>query len=456
MRYLQVRVEQRNLDAVLDVLRAEDIDPVVLPVHDDTSDPSSSSDGSHDPDDRAYLVAFPIPTEAVDRVREMLSETGFEEEHLVIGNAESANTPHYDVLVERFVEGGAEAERVSNEEIQTKAHGLNPQPATYYTMTILSALVATAGLLLDSPALVVGSMVIAPQVGAALTGSVGAVLDNRTMFTDGLRSTVLGLTLAIVAAAALGWGLKSAQFVPSALNVTTVQQIASRTSPGLLTVLVALCAGAAGGIGLATELPVSIVGVAVAAATVPAAAAVGIGLAWGIPTVTVGAFVLLAVNVAGIVFSGALSLWVLGYRPSDWDSTSTTRTRLRTLLGSRTMVLSIVVLGLTILGPGSLLAAHIVFENQTTGAVETVLEDPTYDSLELVSVRVDFSTAGLAETPREVTVAVQHPVDQRYPELASRLRSAIRDETDESVTVNVDFEERSRSESPRTEAETSL
>lgn len=451
MRHLQLRVESENLDAVLDALRSEDIDPVVLPTHEEHA---GSDDGTTEGEPvRTYIVAFPLPTEAVDRIRETLSETEFEEEHLVIGNIESATTPNYDTLVERYVEGDEEEERVSNEEIRTKAHNLSPQPVTYYAMTILSALVATSGLLLDSPALVVGSMVIAPQIGAALTGSVGAVLGDRTMFSDGVRSTVFGLTVAVVAAALLGWGLKTAQFVPASLNVTTVQQIASRSSPGLLTLLVALCAGAAGGIGLATELPVSIVGVAVAAATVPAAAAVGIGLAWGIPTVTVGALALLVVNVAGIVFSGTLSLWFLGYRPSNWEATAPSTARLRTLFGNRATWFGILLLGLTVLGPGSLLTSHIVLENQTTSAVQTVLDDPAYESLELASIQVEFGTAGLSDEPREVTVTVQHPVGQQYPALADRLGSAVREATDEPIVVSVSFEERSRSSPPASVAD---
>ncbi|CQR49918.1 MULTISPECIES: DUF389 domain-containing protein [Haloferax] len=434
MRHLQIRVEAGELDAVVDALRGEDVDPVTLPVY--------RADGD---EPQSYLVEFPLPTEAVDRIRETLSEAGFEEDHLVIGNIESATTPHYDRLVERYVEGDEEEERVSNEEILTKAHDLNPQPTAYYAMTVLSALVATAGLLLDSAALVVGSMVIAPQIGAALMASVGAALGDDAMFTGGVRSTVIGLTVAIAAAAALGWGLKTAQFVPAALNVTTVQQLASRSSPGLLTLVVALCAGAAGGVGLATELPVSIVGVAVAAATVPAAAAVGIGVAWAIPAVAIGALTLLAVNVASIILAGTLALWYLGYRPSFWNSTGSTRRRVRAFFGTKATWVALVFLGLTVLGPGSLLASQIAFENQSTAAVQTVLDDSEYDSLELLSLSVEFGTPGIDDGPREVTVTVQHPVGRQYPQLSPRIEDRIREATGQDVVVTVEFEQQSRS-----------
>lgn len=436
MRLLQLCVKRDDLEAVLDALREEDVDPVVIPTRDEQSNEEAAT--------RTYLVEFPVPTEAVDRIRDALAETGFEEEHLIIGTAESAKTPNYERLIDRYVEGDEEEERISNEEIRTKAHGLHPQPTAYYGMTVLSALVATAGLLLDSPALVVGSMVIAPQVGAALTGSVGLALGDSPMFRNGLRSTIVGLTVAIVTAAILGWGLKTAQFVPPTLSIATIQQIASRTSPGLLTLLVALCAGAAGGIGLATELPVSIVGVAVAAATVPAAAAVGIGIAWVIPAVAVGALTLLAVNIAGIVFAGTLSLWYLGYRPAFWETTESTRERLRAVLSDRATWVALVFLLVTVVGPGALLTSHIVFENQTTGAVQSVLDDSAYESLELASVRVDFDTLGLDGSTRDVTVTVRRPADERYPALASELSQSITDTTGAEAAVIVEFEEEQR------------
>ncbi|MFC6825452.1 TIGR00341 family protein [Halopelagius fulvigenes] len=452
MRLLQVLVETEHLDDVLDTLREEDIDPVVFSV-DDGGDfvrgAGSNSDSDADADapesgPGRKMVQFPVPTEAVDRVRDAMTDIGIKEEYLVIVNAETAATPHYSALVDRYMEGTEEEERISNEEIRTKVRNLNPRPTTYYSMTVLSAFVATAGLLLDSPALVVGSMVIAPQIGAALTASVGTALDERSLFVEGIKSTLAGLVVAIVAAAVLGWGLKTAQFVAPSLSVTTVQQISSRTSPGLLTLLVALCAGSAGGFGLATELPVSIVGVAVAAAILPAAAAVGIGMAWVIPTVALGAFVLLAVNVTGIVLAGAATLWYLGYRPQHWSEAASATAKVRTLLGRPT---TYVVLGLfvtTAIGPGVLLAQQIAFENQATTAVQDVIEGPGYEDLELSAVEIEFSDLGVSEDRREVTVTVRRPVDRSYPSLAGVLRRAITAETDERVTVTVEFVEQQK------------
>ena len=141
------------------------------------------------------------------------------------------------------------------------------------------------------------------------------MFNDRSMVVGGITSQPIGLTVAILFAAGFGLLIKTAQFVPPALNVSTVAQVSSRTSPSFLSVVVGLCAGAAGAFGISTDLPVSLVGVAVAAALIPAAAAVGIGLAWGYPAVAGGAFVLLvAINLAG-----SLTLWYLGDRPDGWE-----------------------------------------------------------------------------------------------------------------------------------------
>lgn len=194
---------------------------------------------------------------------------------------------------------------------------MTPNRLTYYSLTLISALVAVAGLLLESPAIVVGAMVIAPQVSAALTASIGTVLDDRRMIVEGFSSLVGGLVVAVVGAAAFGWLVQTAGFIPATLDVDTISQISHRISPGVLSIVVGAAAGAAAAFGLATAFPLSIVGVMIAAALIPAPAAVGIGIAWGMPSVALGALLLLIMNTVLIVLVALGVLWYLGYRPDD-------------------------------------------------------------------------------------------------------------------------------------------
>jgi uncharacterized hydrophobic protein (TIGR00341 family) len=432
MRQIKVMVPDESLDEVRAVLDDESIDYVVTR--------SATTE-------ERVLVEFPVPTQAVEYILDELRGTGVDDSrYTVITATETAKTANFHELEDRFVAGPEEDDSVAPEEIRGKALGMHRDNLTYYGLTLLSTIVATSGLLLDSPAVVVGAMVIAPQVGSALISGVGIVLDDRRMLAVGFRSQVLGFALAIGGAAAFGFLLKRGGFVSSLLAVSNVSQVASRVSPGLLTLAVAICAGAAGALALATALPVSLVGVMIAAALVPAAAAVGIGLAWGAPHIALGAGLLLLVNAVAVNLSAFVVLWYLGYRPPDWAAAD----GLSVLVQEWETVATVVVLVGLLVAASTLLAAPITFERAATGAVEDVLEGPGYAEVELVRVRADVGV-GLGLSPAEgqsVTVTVNRPADTAYPRLPDRIAAAIAAETDREVAVVVEFNDRSRTAPP--------
>lgn len=425
MRLVHLLVQSESLDTVGDVLDDEGVDYVVTA--------ERSREG-------ADIVEFPVPVGAVEPILDALRDAGIDDGvYTVIANAETANTERYAELEERFVEGNEEDDSVAHEEIRSKARSLLPDRRSYYVMTALSAIVATAGLLLDSPAIVIGSMAIAPQVGAAITGSVGTVLGDRRMLVDGLRSLVLGLLLAVVTATAVGWLLQVGGFFPPALAVSTVEQVGSRVSPGVLSLALGLCAGAAAAFGVATDLPLSLVGVAIAAAVVPAAAAVGVGVVWVLPTVALGAATLLVVNTASIILAGTATLWYLGYRPEEWTSGE-----LRANFGHReTLVVvttTVILLGFFAV-PTVGMVEHVRLENAANGAVQETIERPEYRDLTLRSVRAEFTGLGLVGDEREVSVVVSRPADRNYPRLAGDIGRSLERRTGANVAVSVEFEE---------------
>jgi uncharacterized hydrophobic protein (TIGR00271 family) len=388
-------------------------------------------------EDRDRLVVeFPLPTQALESVLDDLRASREDEEYYtVVTSAETAVTPHVDELEDRFVTGTEADDSIATEEIRSTALDLTPSPRIYYAMTLLSALVATAGLLLDSPAVVVGSMVIAPLVGSALTASVGTVLGERSMAVDGLRAQALGLALAVVGAAAFSAALRAAAFLPPALDVSTTQQIAARISPGLLSLVVGVCAGAAGAFGLATGVSVALVGVMIAAALVPAAAAVGIGLAWGIPAIAGGALLMLLLNAVAIHVSGAAVLWALGYRAVDPRPAGVTPRRV-VAVGASAVVL-VAVLG----GTGAVVGTHVGFEREVNRASADVVAAERYPALELVAVRTEFAVSPplSGDRSQQVTVVVTRPSDRPYPALSEAIGTAVTAETGREVTVVVEF-----------------
>ena len=419
VRLIHIRVSDDELDAVRSVLDDRDISYVRTE--------EESADGT------AFLLQFPLPPEAVDEVFEELDEAGLDtDRYAVVGTAETARPDQSNSARDHD-------DRISHDELRGRARGMNPGRRTYYGMTILSAIVATAGLLLDSPAIVVGSMVIAPQVGSALIASVGTTLSDRDLIVEGVRDQLLGLVVAVASAAAFGLFIRHSGFVPARLRVTTVQQIAQRISPGFLSLAVGLCAGAAGAFGLATALPVSLVGVMIAAALIPAAAAVGVGIAWGLPAVALGAGILLLVNVTSINLTGVLVLWWLGFRPVDWEPD---RSPVRTVRDHAPTVVAVLLLLVAFAGAGTVTARQMQVETAVNTAVTETLSDDAYAELSLLSVQTRFGGVSIYRLDREVAVAVSRPADREYPGLVTDLERTVGRSISEEVSVTVTFEDR--------------
>ena len=451
MRLVKLLVHEDDRESVLSVLDEEEIDYLLYDgIATGTGDGSGSRKGVENGTE--VLVEFPLPDQAVEYVRDRLDESGLEDEYVITVTAETAQTKRFESLEERFITGTEEGDSISPEELRTTALNLHPDPLPYYAMTLLSAIVAVAGLLLNSAALVVGAMVMAPQVGSALTASVGATIGDWRMLQRGVRAQILSLSLAIIGSTVFGIGLQLLGFVPPIVNLEMIAQIGERTSPGMLTLAVGVAAGIAGATGVATALPVSIVGVMIAAALIPAAAAAGIGLAWNSPSVAVGAAVLLVANLVAVNAAGFATLWAFGYRstdngnatyrgsPSNADEATIAD---RIALPSVSTALLVVAFVGVLLFTGTAFAAQASFENDVNSGIDEVLDEEEYADLNLVRSQMDFVMVPGSDPPG-VQVVVERPADQRYPALAERLGETLAASTDREVAVRVEFVDRQR------------
>jgi hypothetical protein len=81
-------------------------------------------------------------------------------------------------------------------------------------------------------------------------------------------------------------------------------------SPDAFTVIVALCAGAAGMLSLSTAKSGALIGVLISVTTMPAAANIGIAAAYGDAEGWVGSMTQLALNLTSIVVAGTVVLAV--------------------------------------------------------------------------------------------------------------------------------------------------
>ncbi|WP_280587481.1 TIGR00341 family protein [Halorubrum sp. Boch-26] len=266
------------------------------------------------------VATFPLPTAAVEPVLERLREAGIDEStYTVIVAAETVISRRFEALEAEYAEDSEHgSDRISREELQAKADDLASGLRTYVLMTIISAVIATAGLLLDSPATVVGSMVIAPLIGPAMSAAIGTVVDDEEMFRRGVRMQVLGVVVAVAAATLFALALRTFALVPPGIDPLELAEVSERLAPNVLVLVVAIGAGIAGIVSLMTGVSATLVGVMIAVALIPPAAAVGIGVAFRIPRLVIGAGVIVAVNVLSINLSALVMLWYEGYRPQRW------------------------------------------------------------------------------------------------------------------------------------------
>ncbi|WP_297885125.1 TIGR00341 family protein [uncultured Halorubrum sp.] len=266
------------------------------------------------------VATFPLPTAAVEPVLDRLREAGIDEStYTVIVAAETVISRRFEALEEEYEEDAERGgDRISREELQAKADDLASGLGTYVLMTVISAVIATAGLLLDSPATVVGSMVIAPLIGPAMSAAIGTVVDDEALFRRGVRMQVLGVVVAVLAATLFAFALRSLALVPPGLDPLELAEVSERLAPNVLVLVVAVGAGVAGIVSLMTGVSATLVGVMIAVALIPPAAAVGIGIAFRIPRLVLGAGIIVAVNVLSINLSALVMLWYEGYRPQRW------------------------------------------------------------------------------------------------------------------------------------------
>lgn len=178
----------------------------------------------------------------------------------------------------------------------------------FWTMLVLSAVIAVAGVLGDSTATVIGAMIVAPLSVPIMGVALGIVRADPNMVLRSLGWVLAGV-LTVVALGAL-----ASLAVPDAFTTVENSQIAGRTSPTILDMVAAVATGLAGAVGLARrDVSDVLPGVAIAISLVPPLGVVGICLGSGQPLLAVGAFLLFLSNMVALVMAGTLVFTAYGY-----------------------------------------------------------------------------------------------------------------------------------------------
>lgn len=197
---------------------------------------------------------------------------------------------------------------ISTDELYTELTAGMGVSTHYLTLVVLSTLVVAIGIFRNDVAIVIAGMILAPLLQPNMSLALGTTLGDLDLTFRSLRLNMVGFGTAIATSFAFG-----AIFAVD----PTSSQILLRTKLGLLELLLAASAGAAGTLSVTRGGEGAIVGVMVAVALLPPAVIFGMLLGSGHFDKALGAFYLVAANLICLNLSGIVSFALQGIRPRD-------------------------------------------------------------------------------------------------------------------------------------------
>jgi uncharacterized hydrophobic protein (TIGR00271 family) len=205
---------------------------------------------------------------------------------------------------------GSPADAVIWEQLDQRTNESVELSAVFLLYMILAAIIAAIGIILDSAILVVGAMVVGPEFGPVAGLCVALVQLRGELARRSATALIAGFPLAIAATVLATLAFDAAGLIPDDFDSGDhgLSQIIS--SPDAFALIVAVCAGAAGMLSLSTAKSGALIGVLISVTTIPAAANIGIAAAFGDWDTSAGSTGQLALNLAGILVAGTLTLYI--------------------------------------------------------------------------------------------------------------------------------------------------
>ncbi len=243
-----------------------------------------------------------------------------------------------------------------SDDLDLRSGDTRAKQSAFWTMLVLSGIIATAGVLADSTATVIGAMIIAPLSTPIMGIALGIVKRERIRAG---RFVFFGAVVVVLI------GVIAAFVVPD-IDLQTNSQITGRTSPTLVDLIAAIATGLAGAVGLSRrDVAAVLPGVAIAISLVPPLAVVGICLGEGSVELALGALLLFVSNLVSMVIAGTLLFAALGYS-AEADQEA------RLVGAARKSYAKLVALLVAVLVPLALNTALVVLLHTWTGNIQTV------------------------------------------------------------------------------------
>ncbi|WP_198418740.1 DUF389 domain-containing protein [Cryobacterium lactosi] len=260
----------------------------------------------------------------------------------------------------------------------------------FWLLLVLASIIASAGIVGDSTATVIGAMIVAPLMTPILGTMLATVLGDRANLIRSLLLVLGG------AAAAVAIGFAVGLLAQTAVLAATNAQVAARVSPRLIDLLAALGTGVVGSVALVRrDISDTLPGVAIAISLVPPLTVAGLVLESGSLAQFLGALLLFVTNVVAILGTGIVVMSVYGV-------SRLTRHRAPGDTSSPSLLRPVAVLGVMLLligVPLTLTSVDVTARSNLEGTVQSVGQD--------WAGSVGWTVTGVSTQGSEVTLHVQ-------------------------------------------------
>ena len=196
------------------------------------------------------------------------------------------------------------------EEVETRTSENIELSGSFLAFMVLACLIASVGVILDSPVLIIGAMVVGPEFGPIAGLCVAFVQRRADVFRRSLLALAVGFPVGITAAFLFSLFIRGVDLAPDDFTASVHPLTHFISHPDAFSLLVAVFAGTAGVLSLTSTKSGALVGVLISVTTIPAAANVGVAAAYGDWTEWRGALTQLVVNLTGICLAGVTTLFV--------------------------------------------------------------------------------------------------------------------------------------------------
>lgn len=214
---------------------------------------------------------------------------------------ETIRTPTFVQKILGLASGEARSGDEIRDAVYLASGDVAAKQSRFWLLLVLSAGIATAGVIADSTATVIGAMIIAP-LATPIQGVAASISYGDAKQLLATLGTLLGAIATVI-----GIGVLFAIILPQLTPLADNSQVTGRVSPTLVDLVAATITGLAGSFAIARrDIGDILPGVAIAISLVPPLAVVGVTAQAGDWDGALGALLLFLTNMLAIIVVGIL------------------------------------------------------------------------------------------------------------------------------------------------------